>query len=136
MAQAINLVSAIVVFDIDGVVRDVGGSYRRALADTVEKFTQGAYRPSSQEIDTLKAEGTWNNDWEASEELTYRYFEGQGVARSATHLSYEAMVVFFQSRYRGADPNHWTGYIRDEPLLMQPPLSRQPDPGRHSLGLF
>ncbi|MBC7824487.1 MAG: TIGR01548 family HAD-type hydrolase, partial [Candidatus Parcubacteria bacterium] len=65
--------AAIVVFDIDGVVRDVSGSYRRALADTVEQFTQNAYRPTSQEIDLLKSEGTWNNDWEASQELVYRY---------------------------------------------------------------
>jgi HAD superfamily phosphatase len=111
---------AIVVFDIDGVVRDVGGSYRRALADTVEKFTQGAYRPSSQEIDELKAEGVWNNDWEASQELTYRYFEAQGMSRSLLNLDYSEMVAFFQSRYRGTDPDHWTGYICQEPLLMQP----------------
>ena len=38
--------NAIVVFDIDGVVRDVGGSYRRAICDTVEKFTEGLYRPT------------------------------------------------------------------------------------------
>ncbi|MBO3464500.1 TIGR01548 family HAD-type hydrolase, partial [Aetokthonos hydrillicola CCALA 1050] len=65
----------IVVFDIDGVVRDVGGSYRRALADTVQHFTDHAYRPTSEDIDQLKSEGTWNNDWEASQELIYRYFE-------------------------------------------------------------
>ena len=69
--------TAIVVFDIDGVVRDVSGSYRRALADTVEHFTGGAYRPSPVEIDQLKSEGIWNNDWEASQELVYRYFEAQ-----------------------------------------------------------
>ncbi|WP_390883097.1 HAD family hydrolase [Kovacikia minuta] len=73
--------SAIVVFDIDGVVRDVGGSYRRALADTVEHFTNGAYRPAQVEIDQLKSEGIWNNDWEASQELIYRYFERQGQPR-------------------------------------------------------
>ena len=60
------LPTAIVVFDIDGVVRDVGNSYRRALADTVEQFTEGAFRPSQADIDRLKAEGIWNNDWEAS----------------------------------------------------------------------
>lgn len=114
--------SAIVVFDIDGVVRDVGGSYRRALADTVEEFTQGAFRPSQADIDVLKAEGIWNNDWEASRELIYRYFEAQGKARSHLGLDYEAVVAFFQSRYRGANPNNpdgWTGYITQEPLLMQ-----------------
>lgn len=121
--------SAIVVFDIDGVVRDVSGSYRRALADTVEQFTGGLYRPSSVEIDRLKSEGIWNNDWEGSQELVYRYFESQGQARSAVRsgaspsqiaLNYDTLVAFFQSRYRGPNPEHWTGYICTEPLLLQP----------------
>ncbi|NJL39922.1 MAG: TIGR01548 family HAD-type hydrolase [Leptolyngbyaceae cyanobacterium RM2_2_4] len=109
---------AIVIFDIDGVIRDVGGSYRRALADTVEQFTQSAYRPSTTDIDVLKAEGRWNNDWEGSQELIYRHFEGQGVARSHLNLNYDDIIAFFQSRYRGPDPHYWTGYICQEPLLL------------------
>jgi HAD superfamily phosphatase len=89
-----QLAPAIVVFDIDGVVRDVGGSYRRALADTVEHFTAFAYRPSQSDIDQLKSEGVWNNDWEASQELIYRYFEAQGQTRSQVHLNYEALLLF------------------------------------------
>lgn len=111
--------TAIVVFDIDGVVRDVGGSYRRALADTVEHYTSGAYRPSQVEIDALKSEGIWNNDWEASQELVYRFYETQGKPRQAWAIDYDQLVAFFQSRYRGPDPIHWTGYICQEPLLMQ-----------------
>lgn len=111
--------AAIVIFDIDGVIRDVGHSYRLALADTVEQFTAGAYRPSPVEIDALKTEGQWNNDWEASRELIYRYFETQGQNRSQTNLDYPEIVAFFQSRYRGPDPDHWTGYICHEPLLVQ-----------------
>lgn len=117
--------TAIVVFDIDGVVRDVSGSYRRALADTVEQFTQGAYRPSQEDIDHLKTEGQWNNDWEASQEMIYRYFESQGRSRQriqsdpSTTFTYEELVAFFQSRYRGTDPIHWNGYICQEPLLME-----------------
>lgn len=126
---------AIVVFDIDGVLRDVSGSYRRAIADTVEHFTNGAYRPESIEIDQLKSEGIWNNDWEASQELIYRYFEAQGSAtrlptvarrlptvatRSQIALDYDTVVAFFQSRYRGSDPEQLTGYICHEPLLLEP----------------
>jgi len=99
-------------------VRDVGGSYRRALADTVEYYTEG-YRPSMTDIDDLKAEGLWNNDWEASRELVYRYFEKRGVARHQLSLNYQQLVAFFQSRYRGPDPDQWTGYICQEPLLMR-----------------
>lgn len=111
---------AIAIFDIDGVVRDVGGSYRRALADTVEEFTLGAYRPSEVEIDQLKSEGIWNNDWEGSQELVYRYFETQGQTRAETALDYDTLVAFFQSRYRGTDTENWNGYICTEPLLLKP----------------
>lgn len=120
--------NAIVVFDIDGVIRDVGGSYRRALADTVEHYTGGEFRPSQDDIDALKSEGIWNNDWEASQELIYRYFESKGQTRSTDGrsgegtiaLNYPEIVAFFQARYRGPDPTHWTGYICEEPLLVQP----------------
>ena len=118
------LVKAIAIFDIDGVVRDVGGSYRRALADTVEHFTVGAYRPTQTDIDILKSEGIWNNDWEASQELIYRYCEAQGQQRTQ-QLNYDSIVAFFQSRYRGTDPNRFTGYICHEPLLLQPDYLEQ-----------
>ena len=110
---------AIAVFDIDGVVRDVGGSYRRAIADTVEHYTSGQYRPTVEDIDLLKSEGIWNNDWKASEVMIHRYFERQGQAKPAT--SYEEIVDYFQRQYRGPDtedPDQWTGYIANEPLLM------------------
>ncbi|MCV3216691.1 TIGR01548 family HAD-type hydrolase [Plectonema radiosum NIES-515] len=110
---------AIVVFDIDGVIRDVGGSYRRALADTVEHFTANAYRPTPLDIDQLKSEGIWNNDWEASQELIYRYFVDKSIPREELQLDYNTIVAFFQSRYRGPNPENWTGYICDEPLLLQ-----------------
>lgn len=106
---------AVAIFDIDGVVRDVSGSYRRAIADTVEQWTAGAYRPSLRDIDRLKAEGCWNNDWKASQELIYRFYEAQGQSRSSLRLDYEQLVGFFQSRYRG---ENFSGYIRDEPLLL------------------
>lgn len=112
---------AILVFDIDGVLRDVGNSYRRALADTVEQFTEGGYRPTPEDIDALKGEGIWNNDWEGSHELIYRYFEQQGRSRDQVSITYEDVVAFFQSRYRGphqGEHDQWTGYITQEPLLV------------------
>lgn len=131
--------SAIVVFDIDGVIRDVGSSYRRALADTVEYATSGKFRPSQTDIDALKSEGVWNNDWEASQEFAYRYFEANpsldrsdlgeqtnGIVQADPHsrggiaIAYESLVAFFQSRYRGTDPVNWNGYICQEPLLLEP----------------
>lgn len=133
------MVVAIVVFDIDGVVRDVGGSYRRALADTVEQFTNLAFRPSQTDIDALKTEGLWNNDWEASREMIYRYFESQGQARTELSLNYEAVVDFFQRRYRGEDlehPENWTGYICQEPLLLQAAYLEQLTAANIAWGFF
>ncbi len=103
----------IAVFDIDGVVRDVAASYRRALADTVEHYTQGQHRPTMADIDALKSEGCWNNDWKASEEFTYRFYAAQNLERPT--IDYPALVDFFQGRYRG---ENFSGYIQDEPLLM------------------
>ncbi|MCD8489548.1 MAG: TIGR01548 family HAD-type hydrolase [Desertifilum sp.] len=115
-----STLKAIAIFDIDGVIRDVGQSYRRALADTVEQFTQGAYRPTQADIDQLKGEGIWNNDWEGSQEMVYRYFEAQGTPRDRLSLDFEEIVAFFQSRYRGTDPVNWNGYITTEPILVNP----------------
>lgn len=117
------VVKAILVFDIDGVVRDVGGSYRRAIADTVEHFTSGSYRPTQLDIDSLKSEGIWNNDWDASQELIRRYFEVHKLGTQQPN--YETIVAFFQSRYRGTDPNRFTGYICNEPLLLKPSYLEQ-----------
>lgn len=135
MTEHSVLDSVIAIFDIDGVIRDVSGSYRRAIADTVEQFTAGAYRPSQLDIDQLKSEGIWNNDWEASEELIYRYLETQGQPRTQ-QLDYQEIVAFFQSRYRGTDPHHWTGYICDEPLLLQPSYLEQLSAAGIAWGFF
>jgi len=110
---------AIAVFDIDGVLRDVGGSYRRAIADTVEHYTRGRYRPTIEDIDLLKSEGIWNNDWKASEVMIHRYYEQQGESKPAA--TYEEITDYFQKQYRGPDtedPDKWTGYISTEPILI------------------
>ena len=59
------------LFDIDGVIRDVTRSYRLAIQHTVNYFCN--WKPELENIDNLKAEGIWNNDWEASYELIKRY---------------------------------------------------------------
>ena len=115
-----------VIFDIDGVIRDVSQSYRRALADTVEEYTgrclPQAWRPTPYDIDDLKREGLWNNDWEGSREFVYRAWEQAGGDRTELELDYSELVNFFQSRYRGqgSNPDQWDGYINDEPLLVSP----------------
>lgn len=53
------------------MIRDVGGSYRRAIVETVHHYS--GWRPDPAAIDALKSEGRWNNDWEASLELLRRW---------------------------------------------------------------
>ena len=127
---------AIIVFDIDGVIRDVGNSYRKAIADTVEEFTAGAWRPTMEDLDNLKSEGIWNNDWEASQELTYRYFEALDQSRESVGLNYERIVEFFQERYRGKHPELFDGYIADEPLLVSAHYFQQLNDHQFGYGFF
>ena len=128
--------AAIVVFDIDGVIRDVGNSYRRAISDTVESFTNNTWRPTLEDIDTIKSEGIWNNDWKLSQELVYRYFESQGQSRSSLNLDYDRIVDFFQQRYRGRNPELFDGYIATEPLLISPSYLQQLSENNIGWGFF
>ena len=103
---------SLLLFDIDGVIRDVAGSYRRALQETVHHYC--GWRPTPNDIDVLKSEGLWNNDWDASLELLRR--QGASVpARSS-------LVTVFSGFYFGDDPDgdpaSWKGFIGDEPLLV------------------
>ena len=131
-----NQLKAIIVFDIDGVIRDVGNSYRKAIADTVEHFTNGAWRPTMEDLDHLKSEGIWNNDWEASQELAYRYFEAQDQTRESVALDYDRLVEFFQERYRGKHPELFDGYIANEPLLVSADYFQQLQNNQLGYGFF
>jgi HAD superfamily phosphatase len=130
------------------VIRDVGGSYRRAIVETVHHYS--GERPAPEAIDALKAEGCWNNDWEASLELLRRIAatrpSGGGSSdgepgrvrtgdavddapgttpRPAAALpGFDDLVAVFNGFYFGGDPDGdpsaWRGFIGDEPLLVQP----------------
>ena len=99
------------------MIRDVGGSYRRAIVETVHHYC--GERPDPRSIDALKAEGCWNNDWQASLELLRR--------RGLEPLpAFEALVAVFNGFYFGGDPNGdpsaWRGFIGREPLLVERPF--------------
>ena len=94
------------------MIRDVAGSYRRALQETVQHYS--GWRPTPEDIDNLKGEGRWNNDWDASLEL---------LRRHGTELpDRRALIDVFSGYYFGGDPqgdpSDWTGFIGDEPLLV------------------
>ena len=94
------------------MIRDVAGSYRRALQCTVQHYC--GWQPSADAIDALKAEGAWNNDWDCSLELLRRH--------GAELPDRTALIDVFSGFYFGGDPegdpSQWTGFIGDEPLLV------------------
>ncbi|MEB3335007.1 MAG: TIGR01548 family HAD-type hydrolase [Cyanobacteriota bacterium] len=119
--------SAILLFDIDGVIRNVGGSYRRAIQATVRHFC--GWTPGTDVIDRLKGEGLWNNDWDASRELLRRHQlqagAGDGPRAAGDGLpSLEEVAAIFSGFYFGGDPlgppAQWNGFIREETLLVDP----------------
>ena len=101
------------------MIRDVGGSYRRAIVETVHHYC--GWRPDPAAIDALKGEGCWNNDWEASLELLRRH--GSGGDRLLELPSLEALAEVFGGFYFGGDPEGdpagWRGFIGAEPLLVE-----------------
>ncbi len=61
----------LIVFDMDGVLAEVTESYREAIQQTVEHFTEK--RPTRDEIQQYKNAGGWNNDWALSQKLASDY---------------------------------------------------------------
>ncbi len=57
----------------------MAASYRRAIVETVHQFS--GWRPEPAQIDALKSEGCWNNDWQASLELLRRHEQAGGLLR-------------------------------------------------------
>jgi HAD superfamily hydrolase (TIGR01548 family) len=54
-----------IVLDIDGVLVDVGDSYRRAITETVERLYGESFPDDA--IQALKNAGGFNNDWELTD---------------------------------------------------------------------
>ncbi len=99
------------------MIRDVAGSYRRAIVETVRHFS--GWAPEGAAIDALKGEGRWNNDWQASMELLRR--------RGTDPLPpWDRLVAVFSDHYFGGDPEGdpalWRGFIGSEPLLVDAPF--------------
>ena len=109
----------LVLFDIDGVIRDVTNSYRLAIQETVNFFC--GWRPLIDDIDSIKSEGCWNNDWDLSLEMIKRHVKKNNLSFSAP--TRKILIECFETFYFGGDPNHdpseWSGFIKDEKLLVE-----------------
>ena len=112
----------LILFDIDGVIRDVTNSYRMAIQETV--FFYCGWKPSIQDIDSIKSEGCWNNDWDLSLEMIKRHVKENN--HSLLTPSREKLVKCFENFYFGGNPNHdsseWSGFIKNETLLVKKDL--------------
>jgi histidinol-phosphate aminotransferase len=87
---------AAVIFDMDGVLVEVAGSYRAAILATAAHFG-AAVTPS--DVDALKAAGGANNDWVVSQRLVAAHSSRQGPA--GRDASLEAVTSVFERLYQG-----------------------------------
>ncbi len=109
----------VILFDIDGVIRSVENSYRLSLKKTVYRFC--GWDPSYRDIDNAKNEGIWNNDWDLSLELIKRHIKSKNLKLKPPQR--ENIIQCFEDFYFGGNPNkdcnNWSGFIRNEELLVE-----------------
>lgn len=99
----------VLVFDMDGVLVEVGESYREAIRATVQHFTGDLV--SHDEIQDFKNAGGWNNDWLLSHRL---------IADRGKSVPYADVVDYFNQVFLGTDGTE--GLIRNEKWLPNPGL--------------
>ena len=102
-----------VLWDMDGVLVDVSGSYRRAIIETAERFLGKPVPPGL--VQDFKNRGGYNNDWVLTKGIVD---ELGGVCE------YEEVVAAFQELYVGR-AGQFDGYIASEPPVMSADLLRR-----------
>ena len=80
----------VIVFDMDGVLVEVGESYRKAIREVVQHFTGDVV--SHDLIQDFKNAGGWNNDWL----LSHRLITDRGVK-----VDYADVVDYFNKIFLG-----------------------------------
>ena len=101
----------LIIFDVDGVLVDVRGSFHRTLIETLYHFT--GKRVTSAEVHAWKDRGGFNDDWK----LSHAWIQSLGFPNS-----YEEIKEKFQEIYWG---DGTSGNVRHERwLLPKPALKR------------
>ncbi|MEA3502332.1 MAG: aminotransferase class I/II-fold pyridoxal phosphate-dependent enzyme [Actinomycetota bacterium] len=107
-----------ILFDLDGVLVDVSGSYRQSIVETAASFGASV---TGYDIDEAKAAGGANDDWE----LTHRLIAERGV-----RVGYDEVVDRFEEIYQErpgrpglksaerplVEPSTWRRWARRLPL--------------------
>jgi HAD superfamily hydrolase (TIGR01548 family) len=91
----------VLVFDMDGVLVDVGESYRATIVQTVRRFSGKTI--ARELIQEYKNAGGWNNDWA----LTQRILRDLGL-----DVDYDSVVAEFNKLFVGE--NGREGLVRRE----------------------
>ncbi len=99
-----------ILFDMDGVLVDVSGSYRVAIKQTVESF--GA-KTSFEEIQQYKEKTGYNNDWDLTETI---------LTAKGLKAPKQKIIDRFQQYYLGDDFN---GLIKNEKWLLNKETLKQ-----------
>jgi len=98
----------VIVFDMDGVLVEVGESYREAIRETVRHFTGQSI--SNDLIQDFKNAGGWNNDWL----LSHRLISDRGQV-----VEYPNVVDYFNRVFLGENGD---GLILREKWIPSPDL--------------
>ncbi|WP_412069484.1 TIGR01548 family HAD-type hydrolase [Rubrivirga sp. IMCC43871] len=93
------------LLDMDGVLVDVRGSFRRAITETVAHFVGEG--PTPEQIQAKKDAGGFNNDWVLSEAF---------VREAGGDASFDAIKTRFNHLYRG---DAFDGLITTEPAAIR-----------------
>lgn len=94
-----------VLLDMDGVLVDVRGSFRKAITETVRHFVGEG--PTPEAIQAKKDEGGFNNDWVLSDAF---------IREAGGDVPFETIKETFNGLYRGDD---FDGLITTEPAAIR-----------------
>jgi HAD superfamily hydrolase (TIGR01548 family) len=97
----------ILIFDVDGVLVDVRGTYWRSALETVRYFTGG--RVTYAELHRWKSKPGYNDDWS---------MVAAWVTALGKPISYEEARVAFEKFYWGSDGR--LGNVRNEKIAIKP----------------
>jgi HAD superfamily phosphatase len=86
----VKLAPKLIIFDVDGVLVDVRGSFHKSILDTVSFFT--GKRPAYAEIHDWKNRSGYNDDWRLTTDW---------VASLGPPVPYEVVKARFQKFYWG-----------------------------------
>ncbi|MEZ5472588.1 MAG: aminotransferase class I/II-fold pyridoxal phosphate-dependent enzyme [Marinicella sp.] len=92
LQQALQLVlqPQVLAFDMDGVLIDTSNSYDTCIKQTVQILTDQTI--TQQQVEDIRAEGGYNNDWVLAAEL---------IKRQGIEVPFDQVVDVFQKLYLG-----------------------------------